>query len=417
MIIIRIPWSRNNSMDVILPHDDMEVDPRVMIGGSAGEWYKCIFSVNGRTLTVTKIDGGKRGWGRAFKLRVYLPAEDIPDFASTVHTYYGLDGECAPEDTTEVIFHPSVNIIKANAFFDCKSLVRVTVPDSVTRIGYYAFYGCDSLRYIQLSRNLVYIGEWAFQDCKSLQAVFLPSTVTYIGALAFRYCASLRFFYVPETIAHIGNRVVDGCGRLLTTVKYKINTNGETTNNKKVNEWLKTRHNSFPLYIACYSTSVTPQLIQKRIQADKEQKKRKVKRLLNRFKSLLARWSCCRRNWSDLEAVKSDDQRMMALHILCTNPFVTGDAIRAYLQLVPDTAILKNITRMTGLHILCSVSYQEASTGDAIRTYLQLAPEAADQEDSEGMTPFQYLSRNDITFLEEDRSFSSLMAWWYGCMP
>ena len=56
-------------------------------------------------------------------------------------------------------------------------------------------------------------------------------------------------------------------------------------------------------------------------------------------------------------------------------------------------------------------------TRDAIRAYLQLAPEAADQEDSEGMTPFQYLLRNDIAFAEEDRSFSSLMALWYGCMP
>ena len=68
---------------------------------------------------------------------------------------------------------------------------------------------------------------------------------------------------------------------------------------------------------------------------------------------------------------------MMALHILCANPHVTGDCIRAYLQLVP---------------------------------------EAAEQQDSDGMTPFQRLCRNDITFLE-DRSFSSVMTWWYGCMP
>ena len=76
-------------------------------------------------------------------------------------------------------------------------------------------------------------------------------------------------------------------------------------------------------------------------------------------------------------ATEVNDQQMTALHILCTNPHVTGDCIRAYLQ---------------------------------------LAPEAAEQQDSEGMTPFQRLCRNDITFLE-DRSFSSVMAWWYGCMP
>jgi len=70
--------------------------------------------------------------------------------------------------------------------------------------------------------------------------------------------------------------------------------------------------------------------------------------------------------------------------------------------------------QMTALHILCANPHV---TGDCIRAYLQLAPEAADQEDSEGMTTFQYLCRNDVTFTEEDRNFSSLMAWWYGRMP
>jgi len=100
----------------------------------------------------------------------------------------------------------------------------------------------------------------------------------------------------------------------------------------------------------CYSTSVTPQSIQE-----------------------------CIHTHGIERATEVNDQQMPALHILCTNPHVTVDSIRAY-------------------------------------RYLQLAPEAANQEDSGGMTPFQHLCRNAITFLE-DRSFSSLMAWWYCCMP
>jgi len=52
----------------------------------------------------------------------------------------------------------------------------------------------------------------------------------------------------------------------------------------------------------------------------------------------------------------------------------------------------------------------------AIIVSVLLAPEAAEQQDSDGMTPFQRLCRNDIT-LFDDRGFSSLMAWWYWCMP
>jgi len=68
---------------------------------------------------------------------------------------------------------------------------------------------------------------------------------------------------------------------------------------------------------------------------------------------------------------------------------------------------------MMALHILCANPHV---TSDCIRTYLGLAPEAAEQQDDDGMTPFQYLYGNDITFFD-DRSFSSVMAWWYHCMP
>jgi len=73
-----------------------------------------------------------------------------------------------------------------------------------------------------------------------------------------------------------------------------------------------------------------------------------------------------------------------------------------------------NAQQVTALYILCTNPHV---TGDCIFVYLQLAPEAAEQQDSDGMTPFQYLCRNDITLLLEDRNFSSVMAWWYGCMP
>jgi len=74
-----------------------------------------------------------------------------------------------------------------------------------------------------------------------------------------------------------------------------------------------------------------------------------------------------------------------------------------------EIATVVDDQQMTALHILCSNPHD---TGDCISAYLQLAPEAADQEDSYGMTPFQYLCRNRIAFLD-DTSFSALMIWWY----
>ena len=328
-----------------LPHANMKVDPRI-IGGQRG--YKFSFSVNGRALTITRTDKDAGwDWLRTFYLRVYLPTEVIPDFTSTIYTYWGLRNERAPKGTTEVIVHPSVTIINANAFNGCGSLVRITIPHTVTCIESNAFCDCDSLRFIELPRDLEFIGEMAFADCKSLQAVFLPPTVTHIGDYAFRNCESLRFFYAPEAIEHIGVYIVYGCDRRLTTVNYKFDDDDDDDdpiNNDEVNQWLMQRYANLPFHQACSSISITPQMVVHGIE----------------------------------RAAEVDDQQMTALHILCVNPHVTGDTIRAYLQ---------------------------------------LAPEAANQEDSAGMTPFQYLCKNDNAFLEEDRSFSSLMIWWYHGMP
>jgi len=198
MRIVEIPRSDSNSIDVEFERDYV-FDPRIIDTFRRG--YKLSLYVNGRTLTVIRTDEDRGGWGDDdFLLRVYLPTEDIPDFTSTVYTYHGIRHEKAPEDTTEIIFHPSVTSIQFDAFIHCRSLVRVTIPNTVIHIQWRVFYGCDSLRFIRLPQNLEYIGVGAFCYCTSLEAVFLPPTVTHIGRHAFGSCPSLRFFNLPDTI-------------------------------------------------------------------------------------------------------------------------------------------------------------------------------------------------------------------------
>jgi len=157
----------------------MTVDLRYIdgIGAFRGALY---YSFSGTTLTISRTDEDG-GWPMSFFLRAYMPTEDIPDFTSTVYTYWGLLNEEAPKDVTEVNFAPSVTTINECAFLGCKSLVRVTIPDYVTTIEYGAFWGCYSLKSLRLPRNLERIGESAFRHCRSLEAVCLPPTITHIG--------------------------------------------------------------------------------------------------------------------------------------------------------------------------------------------------------------------------------------------
>ena len=51
------------------------------------------------------------------------------------------------------------------AFFNCKSLVSMTIPNSVTSIERYAFFNCTSLTYVTIPDSIKYIGNDAFERC------------------------------------------------------------------------------------------------------------------------------------------------------------------------------------------------------------------------------------------------------------
>ena len=81
-----------------------------------------------------------------------------------------------------------VTAIGDYAFYGCKSLRRITLPERTASVGEYAFYGCSSLYEFGLNVNetaLVYIGDYAFCDCTELGSVYLPDTLKFIGDYAF----------------------------------------------------------------------------------------------------------------------------------------------------------------------------------------------------------------------------------------
>jgi|GEM_PF-5632927 len=93
-------------------------------------------------------------------------------------------------------------LIMEKAAEEQTALMRVTLPDSLTHIGYMAFYGCTALCELTLPRNLTHVGACAFEDT-ALTAVLLPESVTHVGREAFS-TATLREVTLPDGIQHIG---------------------------------------------------------------------------------------------------------------------------------------------------------------------------------------------------------------------
>ncbi|KAL3934613.1 MAG: hypothetical protein SGBAC_009703 [Bacillariaceae sp.] len=104
----------------------------------------------------------------------------------------------------EVNLNEGLQVIGAEVFRSCRYLKKISVPLTVTRIGYAAFLGCASLTDVNLCEGLQEIGDLAFQNCRSLQRISVPSTIGSIRSFTFRYCESLS-----EVLLQNGLRGID----------------------------------------------------------------------------------------------------------------------------------------------------------------------------------------------------------------
>ena len=101
---------------------------------------------------------------------------------------YKVKGSC-PE---QVEIKQGTKGIADNAFSNINTLTSITIPDTVTYIGYGAFSNCKALEDVFIGNSVRSIQDRTFSNCVSLEIITIPSSVTSIGWLAFDDCISLR---------------------------------------------------------------------------------------------------------------------------------------------------------------------------------------------------------------------------------
>ena len=143
-------------------------------------------------------------------------------------------GSCT--DTEIVIPHTYKNLPVTSIgdyAFGGAWLTCITIPDSVTSIGYAAFACCWSLQNVTIPNSVTNISAMAFQECYSLECITIPKSVTNIGVDAFRDCNFVSI------IVESGNTVYHSDGNCLIETESKnlikgcqnsvIPTNGSVT--------------------------------------------------------------------------------------------------------------------------------------------------------------------------------------------
>ena len=123
------------------------------------------------------------GWG-VFSGSTSLTNIDVSENNLNYSSY---EGVLFNKNKTELIKYPIGNertsynipagvINFGDVFSDCKNLVNITIPNSVTNIGVGAFWQCANLASITITNSVTSIGNYAFYDCKNLKDIYYYGT-------------------------------------------------------------------------------------------------------------------------------------------------------------------------------------------------------------------------------------------------
>ncbi|TGX79958.1 leucine-rich repeat domain-containing protein [Muribaculum intestinale] len=115
---------------------------------------------------------------------------------------------------TSVTIPNSVTSIDNNAFYKCSGLTSVTIPNSVTSIGQRVFENCSGLTSVTIGNSVTSIGYYAFDGCYGLTSVTIPNSVTTIVQSAFSNCRGLTSVTIGNSVTSIGKYAFSGCSKL-----------------------------------------------------------------------------------------------------------------------------------------------------------------------------------------------------------
>lgn len=97
-----------------------------------------------------------------------------------------------------LLFNDKITSIPNKAFYSCKNLTHVSLPEGITAIGNYAFCFCSDLEAIFIPKTVTHIEKFAFSDCFHLSSIYCQAvTPPELGTWAMPNIPKDGKIYVP----------------------------------------------------------------------------------------------------------------------------------------------------------------------------------------------------------------------------
>jgi hypothetical protein len=95
-----------------------------------------------------------------------------------------------------------------------KTNASFTIPNSVDTIATRAFYECTNLTNVTIPNSVIGIEEAAFFGCTSLTSINIPNSITRIWNKTFQGCTNLTSVTIPNSVKSIGFNAFENCTSL-----------------------------------------------------------------------------------------------------------------------------------------------------------------------------------------------------------
>lgn len=109
-------------------------------------------------------------------------------------------------------------VFARHLYLDGTEVTDLVIPDGVTAIRNEAFSQCDGLTSVTIGNSVTTIGDNAFAGCLGLKSVSIGNAVTEIGGVAFEGCTNLTSVSLGNAVKTIRISAFAGCSSLKSIV-------------------------------------------------------------------------------------------------------------------------------------------------------------------------------------------------------